>query len=249
LNRPDELDEEVSVRPGLHRAESGRHSVVWFDPAVLTLRAPTAEGIENEQVLQGTPDQAEEGVRRYRDWTDRRTRRNQKGAVPGFRIVHPESSGHVEEAEGITVETLTLPAAEARPSGRKFGRLMHDILQRSKSPQDVPALASVWGRRHGASEEDRGAAISAATSALQCLARLVPAGAAQLRELPVLVRLQDGTIVDGRVDLAWTDGTQWTVVDYKTDRRDHRALGQLQLYALALRKATGLPVRAILLEI
>jgi hypothetical protein len=31
----------------------------------------------------------------------------------------------------------------------------------------------------------------------------VPAQAERHRELPVMVRLKDGTLVDGRIDLAW----------------------------------------------
>jgi ATP-dependent exoDNAse (exonuclease V) beta subunit len=47
----------------------------------------------------------------------------------------------------------------------------------------------------------------------------------------------------------WRDEGRWTVVDYKTDRRDGRKVGQLQLYALALGKATGAVVRAVVLEV
>ena len=61
--------------------------------------------------------------------------------------------------------------------------------------------------------------------------------------------VEDGTLVEGRIDCAWTDGTSWTVVDYKTDRREKRSLAQVQLYALALQRATGLPVRGIVLEV
>jgi hypothetical protein len=39
------------------------------------------------------------------------------------------------------------------------------------------------------------------------------------------------------------------VVDYKTDRRKVRNVAQLQVYGLALQRATGLPVRGLVLEI
>jgi hypothetical protein len=52
-----------------------------------------------------------------------------------------------------------------------------------------------------------------------------------------------------RADSAWSDGQSWTVVEYKTDRRESRNIAQVQLYAFALQRATGLPVRAILLEV
>ncbi|MCU1238011.1 MAG: UvrD/REP helicase, partial [Candidatus Solibacter sp.] len=46
-----------------------------------------------------------------------------------------------------------------------------------------------------------------------------------------------------------TDGESWTVIDYKTDRREKRSVAQVQLYGLALQRATGLPVRGIVLEL
>jgi ATP-dependent exoDNAse (exonuclease V) beta subunit len=39
------------------------------------------------------------------------------------------------------------------------------------------------------------------------------------------------------------------VIDYKTDRREKRNVAQVQIYALALQRATGLPVRGIVFEV
>jgi ATP-dependent exoDNAse (exonuclease V) beta subunit len=64
-----------------------------------------------------------------------------------------------------------------------------------------------------------------------------------------MVRLDDGRLVDGRIDFAWSDGRSWMVVDYKTDRREERNVAQLQAYGLALQRATGLPIRGLVLEI
>jgi len=63
------------------------------------------------------------------------------------------------------------------------------------------------------------------------------------------VRLEDGRMVEGRIDFAWNDGVRWTVVDYKTDRREKRKVAQLQVYGLALARATGMAVRGIVLEV
>ena len=67
LNRPPDNSEEVSVRPGLHAPKAGGHQVVWFDPAVLGLHAARTDGVENEDVLKGTPEQAIEGLRLYQE--------------------------------------------------------------------------------------------------------------------------------------------------------------------------------------
>ena len=249
LNRPPDYPEEISVHPGLHYPRAGSQPVVWFDPRALRLRVARAEGVENEQVLQGTPEQAADGLRRYQEWKDARAAMVSAGTAPRYRTVLAERFAGANEAAAIAVETVTLDAAGGRPSGRKFGRLVHDILQRAERTAEVEALAAIWGRRHGASESDRGAAAEAARAALEYLERMVPAGARSEREWPVMVRLADGTVVDGRIDFAWSDGVQWTVVDYKTDRREQRRIAQVQAYGLALQLATGQAVRGLILEV
>jgi ATP-dependent exoDNAse (exonuclease V) beta subunit len=253
LNRPPDQWEEVSVKPGLHAPKTGGHAVVWFDPSVLALRVAHAEGVENEQVLNGTTEQAVDGLRRYQEWKDARARRIEAGRVPRFRVATAESQGRAPEAEWIDVRTVTLPGPEGapagRPSGRKFGRVVHDVLQHAESAEEAESLASIWGRRHGANPEECAWAAAVARAALEHPALAVPEGAKRYRELPVMVRLEDGTIMEGRIDLAWSDGKAWTVVDYKTDRREKRNVAQLQLYGLALQRATGLPVAGVVLEV
>jgi ATP-dependent exoDNAse (exonuclease V) beta subunit len=249
LNRPPDRPEEVSVHPGLHYPKAGSQPVVWFDPCALRLKAQKTEGIENEQVLQGTPEQAADGLRRYEEWKCARAAMVETGSAPRYRVLLAERFSVTDEAASIPVETVTLPAGEDRPSGRKFGRLVHDILQRANSSSGADSLAVIWNRRHGLPDADRTAAVEAARAAIEYLHSIVPATATRHRELPVMVRLADGTLVDGRIDFAWSDGAQWTVVDYKTDRREKRRIAQVQVYGLALQKATGLPVRGMILEV
>ncbi len=171
-----------------------------------------------------------------------------RGSVPSFR------TGTVERlargtGEPIAVETITLPVSPGRPGGRKFGRLVHDMLQHGAAGEDLETLAAIWGRRHGATDVERAAAAEVVAAALAHPALAVPDGARRYRELPVMVRLDDGTLADGRIDFAWSDGERWTVIDYKTDRQEKRNVAQVQTYALALHRATGLPVRGIVLEV
>jgi ATP-dependent exoDNAse (exonuclease V) beta subunit len=248
LNRPPENPEEVSVTPGLHSPKAGGHQVVWFDPAVLGLQAAQADGVEHEDVLKGTPEQGAEGLRLYQQWRDNRSARIARGITPSFRLRTAETLGRAA-VTGVAVETVTLPAAPGRPGGRKFGRLVHDILQHCGVADELESLAGIWGRRHGANEFERTAAVDLVRAALSHPALTIPPGSRRYRELPVMVRLDDGTLVDGRIDLAWSDGASWTVIDYKTDRRERRNVAQVQLYARALQRATGLPVRGIVLEL
>ncbi len=249
LNRPPDLPDEVSIRPGLHYPRLGTQPVVWFDPAILDCDVNKPPGVENEKVLAGTTEQAVDGLRRYEDWSRRRATRIESASLPRFRVAAAEQMRGAPEAEFIVVETITLPADPGRPTGPRFGRTVHDILQRADSAADLTALARIWGRRHALSEAECEAAAAAASSALERIRQLVPTGARQFRELPLAVRLENGTLVDGRVDFAWSDGSQWTVLDYKTDRKEQRRVAQLQLYALALQQATGLPARGIVLEV
>jgi len=77
-----------------------------------------------------------------------------------------------------------------------------------------------------------------------------PARAVEVhREYPISVVLASGEIVEGVIDLAWSDGESWTVIDYKTGRAEAQYQTPVQLYALALQRATGRPARAILLEV
>ncbi len=248
LNRPPDQPDEVSVRPGLHAPKAGAHQVVWFDPAVLTLDAAHNDGVEHEDVLKGTAQQAAEGLRLYHAWKNRRSARITRGSVPSFR------TGTVERlargtGEPIAVETITLPVSPGRPGGRKFGRLVHDMLQHGGAGEDLETLAAIWGRRHGVTDLERAAAAEVVAAALAHPVLAVPDGARRYRELPVMVRLDDGTLADGRIDFAWSDGERWTVIDYKTDRQENRNVAQVQTYALALHRATGLPVRGIVLEV
>jgi ATP-dependent exoDNAse (exonuclease V) beta subunit len=64
-----------------------------------------------------------------------------------------------------------------------------------------------------------------------------------------------GPLATGRVDMAYTDGSELIVVDYQTDKdvtaetaEDHaleKHSGQAEIYAQALASATGLPVREV----
>jgi ATP-dependent exoDNAse (exonuclease V) beta subunit len=249
LNRPPDQPEEVSIKPGLHHSRVGSQPVVWFDPAVLVLNVAKPPGVENEQVLSGTTEQAVHGLQRYEEWNGRRAARIDSASQPTFRVAVAEQIGAAADGEFIPVETITLPVEPGRPTGRRFGRLVHDILQRANRVEEVIPLSRIWARRHGISDADCEVAAATAFSALERIKQLVPQNARQYREMPLVVRLNDGTLVDGRIDLAWSDGLRWTVLDYKTDRRERRRGSQLHLYALALQDATGLPARGIVLEI
>ena len=73
------------------------------------------------------------------------------------------------------------------------------------------------------------------------------------REVPIRLRLGDGGLCEGTVDLAFEERDGWLVVDFKTDRAlglDERVYAfQVALYAEAIAKATNRPARAMLVRI
>jgi ATP-dependent exoDNAse (exonuclease V) beta subunit len=73
------------------------------------------------------------------------------------------------------------------------------------------------------------------------------------REYPVMLRADGNRLMEGIIDLAFVEEDAWVVVDFKTDadvsaKRDLYQR-QLQWYASALSRLTGLPARAYLLAV
>jgi len=74
-------------------------------------------------------------------------------------------------------------------------------------------------------------------------------------EAPVLLKRDDGSLVEGTVDLAFhedpSDFVGWTVVHFKRDREfeatSDRYIAQVSVYPEAVGAATGSPARGIIL--
>ena len=73
------------------------------------------------------------------------------------------------------------------------------------------------------------------------------------RETPLLVKLEDGTLLECVADLAFRDENGWTVVDFNTDAepgpRLDRYRYQVALYARGIEEATGVKARAVLMKL
>jgi ATP-dependent exoDNAse (exonuclease V) beta subunit len=127
------------------------------------------------------------------------------------------------------------------------------------STDALEASAVINGRLLGATENEIQAAIQTVSAACghPILRRAaISAKKGQLRrETPVMMRLEDGTLVEGVVDLAFREDTAdfagWTVVDFKTDREFDKSsseyISQVSIYTRAVAAATNASVRGILL--
>ena len=116
------------------------------------------------------------------------------------------------------------------------------------------------GRMGGCSARLAEEIAAAAALVARVLRHPVLAGAARAaaqgrcyRETPVTLRLESGAIVEGNVDLAYVEGEEVVVVDFKTDRELEGAVEtyrrQVQVYAAAIGAALQRPARAVLMRV
>jgi ATP-dependent exoDNAse (exonuclease V) beta subunit len=121
----------------------------------------------------------------------------------------------------------------------------------------IARLAEMHGRVLGATSDEVTAADAIGRQVLRHpltrdAARAQQAGQCY-RETPMTWRLGGTTIVEGNVDLAFVNGGQVIVVDFKTDRELGEELEryrrQVQIYAAAIGAALNRPTRGVLMRV
>jgi ATP-dependent exoDNAse (exonuclease V) beta subunit len=245
---------EESVRPGRHRPQAGAHELVWWDPLALDLGVSPAFGLRQEDLLAAEPAaRARQSIERYHAWQAARAQAIRTGMAPAFRIVSP-TEGLEDPPERRPVQVESVAHAGQRPAGRLFGTLVHAILRDLDLAGDaaqIAALAQVHARLLDRPPEEADAAASA-VAAVWSHPLLERARAAPRchRELPIHLRLEDGRLLEGVIDLAFLEGDRWTVVDFKTDAENAaRYERQVQWYLYALARLTGQEAAGHLLRI
>jgi len=144
--------------------------------------------------------------------------------------------------------------AEASPTGRHFGSLVHRVLEwvslEDATAESVRAMAAALAPSFGLDAESGRRAGEAAWTALGLPVMARARGALRVwRELPLV--FPDGSdLIEGVIDLVFEEPGGLVVVDYKTDRiapeqavaqAAHHA-PQLQLYGRGLAQAWRVPV-------
>jgi ATP-dependent exoDNAse (exonuclease V) beta subunit len=262
LVRPNDEPAGMStVCPGRHETAGG--PVVWWDPGALALGAKPPFGVRREElIVKDVPrDVIADGRSRYDTWRLARADARAAGAEPSVRAQTVREwaarEGEEDQAEGAAaVQVVRLPAVE-RPSGTAFGLLVHGVLAQASfdaTRDELDSLAAIEARLLGLTSSDAAAASETAerilTHDLWRRARASAARGACRRESGVSLLLDDGTLVEGTIDLAFEENGAWTVVDYKTDRDaaagEVRYRRQVALYAAAIAQATGAPANAVL---
>jgi len=256
VSRPLEYDREpeMSVRPGLIRPERGEHRVVWWDPSALELNIEGGLGLRQEEIL------AEDGgasLTKYRAWQQERARVLEQGARPEYQVFLASQAATPPPGDPIPVLVEFTEKRASRPSGRRFGTLVHSVLR--DAPLDagletIAKLAEMNGRLLGAPDQERDAARIAVEAAI-ANPLLIRARTAErcYREYPIVLALGNGRLLEGVIDLAFVEDGAWKVIDFKTDAdaADRRAQyeRQLQWYCYALTSLTQMPAGAWLLGV
>ena len=271
LVRPGGSAGTSTVSPGLHvrklDSSEPEFSVVWWDPRALKLGAEAPLGIRRPELIvkDVAPDIVESGLAAYASWRERREHAVAAGSQSSVavRTVTQSAKTAGEAAPDLKlppVEIIELPRAANRPSGRRFGTLVHAVLASVPLDGDlavIQRLATIHGRVLGAAPEEIDAASESVHTAL---AHPVFDGARQAaqqarcrREVPIAWRTTNGVLIEGVIDLAFEQAEGWTVIDFKTDEEfrgnEPAYRHQVAMYASAIQAANGARVSVLLMRV
>ena len=189
-------------------------------------------------------------------------------AAPSGAVAEAPVQAGLFEADAPAMPTLDLPPvtvvdlhAGSAAGGARFGELVHAVLATAPlggSHDDYSAAAEVQARILAATDEERNTAVETALRAsahelLQRAARAEALGVAR-RECPVTLTTRHGAMLEGVVDLAFLEGNEWVVIDFKTDRElsqagQERYTRQVAIYAAAIARATGQKASGVLVRV
>jgi ATP-dependent exoDNAse (exonuclease V) beta subunit len=276
LHRPnDETASSTTVCPGLHRFADD-YSVVWWEPGPgggLKLGEKAPFGVRREDlIVKDVPRNViADGRTNYDRWRLARQDAREGGSLPSLTLatvrewtadpLRPIPADVDPQSVALVDVIPQRSGTNDRSGGAAFGVVVHAVLAQAPfdaSRQVLDDIAAREAQVLGLSESD---AVTAADAAERILAheilgraRLAAARGVCRRESPVIYTLDDGTLIEGFVDLAFEEDGKWTVVDFKTDRQIsedgiERYRRQVALYASAIQKATGQPTQGVLLRI
>jgi ATP-dependent helicase/nuclease subunit A len=266
--RPDAaIASAETVSPGVHeleRRDNEPYTVVWWDPHALNLGAEAPFGLRRQELIAKdvAPEVIAAGQREYIRWREAREAARATGRVPSLKIrTATEWATTIASAPDLThsVELIQLESASERPSGLRYGTLIHAVLATVPLDADAETIAAIGAtqaRIVGATTEELQSAVAVVTAALTHpifdAARQAAATGRCLRETPLTLTIDD-ELVEGTVDFAFEIDGHTTVIDFKTDRpesdRRERYERQVGLYAEAIARVTGGPVRAVLMMV
>jgi ATP-dependent exoDNAse (exonuclease V) beta subunit len=238
---------------------------VWWDPHLLTLGTRPPFGIRRDDLIAKDGDPAGVAARlaAYEAWQAERAAAAARARTPSLSVrTATDAAAHGLPAPDPrdVIDMVDVSRSTSRPFGPRFGTLVHAALATVPLDADERVLRSVaatQGRILLAADEDVYAAVEVVTAVLghPLFDRVRAAALAGQchRELPVVWRSDDGALVEGTIDLAFTDEGGTMVIDFKTDRElagdAERYRRQLAIYCRSVGALTGGPVRGVLMKI
>jgi ATP-dependent exoDNAse (exonuclease V) beta subunit len=255
--------------------EYDAYSVVWWspEPGVLELNVQTPLGLRRDDLI---VKDVEPGVlSRYLDayttWRAGRDAAVEAARAPSIEVMTATEAASRAIAPGVAsidVRVEEIGGSRERPGGMRFGTLVHALLADvpladltrpglQKDGHLLVQLGAAHGRVLGADAGEIDTAIDVVRRVLRHPLLREAANAIDdghcYREAPITLRVDEGVLIEGNVDLAYERDGQIVVIDFKTDRELEGAVEiyrrQVQIYAHAIAVATGKPSRGVLLKI
>jgi ATP-dependent exoDNAse (exonuclease V) beta subunit len=258
------------------QAEAARfpaeYSVTWWDPHALSDEADCGYGLRQADLIAKDGDPAKVAARlaEYEGWRADRATAVAQASAPSLRI-RTATAIAVDRtfdraSAGPPIEVIDFSRHGERPFGPRFGTLVHATLATvplDASEEQIAAVARVQGRILPApggqryADEEVYAAVEVVSSLLRDplfdrVRQAEHAGRCD-RELPIVWKAPDGTLIEGTIDLAFVETSGLTVIDFKTDRELstdlERYKRQLTVYCQALGALRNTAARGILAKI
>jgi ATP-dependent exoDNAse (exonuclease V) beta subunit len=266
LNRPDgDPANSKTVAPGTFA--QGIYTVTWWDPSVLHLGASAPFGLRRDDLIVKTGDLfgVDERLADYERWKEGRAGVLAEAARPAVRV--QTATTLAAEAARLGIDTVMTEAAEiqlielqgatGRPRGARFGTLVHAVLATlplDASRELIERGVTTQARILNAGADETAAAVDVVSAVLRhdLLGRARAARSVK-RETPVTWLQDDGTLIEGVLDLAFDEEHATVVVDFKTDHElaagEARYRAQLRQYVQAVTRATGRPATGVLFRV
>lgn len=260
--------EDLTTRPSrLARRTADGYHVTWWDPRALSLGAVSSFGLRRDDLIVKDGDMfaVEERLAEYERWRDARVEAVAQGSRASLRVTTATALAAELARAGIDeplaaaagIRIVELAGAPDRPRGARFGTLVHAVLATvalDAADDVVERTAATTGRVINAPPDEVRAAVDVVTRVLaHDLIGRARASAMVRRETPLAWLQHDGTLVEGVLDLAFDEGDETIVVDFKTDHElaagEARYRTQLQHYVDAVARARARAVSGILFKV
>ncbi len=226
---------------------------IWVEnpePGKVSQEDPPALVVDLDEKLLKTPEAKVEKEKISAQEESRRQKILKLVGIPEFQSITSKLSVD-EDKQGRQREILEEEETRfSSPGGKDFGSLVHLLLEKGWdwNSETLSRAALLYGEKLGVSKEEAEEAAKLAERAVKSdLLQRARKADRVFHELPVTGALEKGSFLNAVIDLAFLEGDEWVLVDYKTDRdmekEKDKYQKQLGYYATLLTNITGYPVK------